>query len=336
MNIVRKIILLILLLVALNWFYENTEYKRFLEAEADQLLQVEKIKSCEIIYTSESSNFSNTEDPNEWDKRKISQMLAEYFPSMQLEAINQPASHAHTHLLLLSMLPENARVKTVVATINLRSFSASWVNSNLESALNKSSVMYVNRPPLFNRALISFHGYDSKSTAEREEDMLNVWRNEPLPFPPPRNTVFNWCAEEKWGDWRDPKRQLTDQFIKQYALVVDSDHPRTKDFDAIVSLCENRGWNLMFHILPENIQTADSLAGDNLSSLMRQNANWLEQRYARMGVIVINNLELLEPTYFTDKDFPTEHYNARGRWLIARELSVGLKKIHSDNYQPLQ
>lgn len=326
MKIALKLISFILLLIALNWVYKQTEFIAFVDDHADQYLQVDKIKNCDVIYISASSNFP-PENIQEADPRKISQFISDHFPNLQFEAINKPASHAGVYKDLLLLFPENSEAKTFIITMNMRSFGPSWINSDLETALNESSVFYNKRPVLFNRLLMSLNAYDNKSADERNAIVQAHWSNDILPFDAPKNTVNNWCAVEKWGDWRNPKRQLADQFIKQYGFVIDENNPRVKDFDAICELAEKRGYTLMFNILGENMETADSLVANDLTSLMTQNVDWLVDRYSAKGFKVVNNLNALKTSNFTDKDFPTEHYDEEGRKIIAKHIASALKPM---------
>lgn len=306
-----------------GWHYEQSAaYKQYLWAEADQLFQVEKVKNCDLVYTSASSNYSQAEYDS--DFRKISQMLEGELSKASVEAFNIPGSHAGTHKLLLARIAENSRTKNVVVTVNMRSFGADWRHSELETPQNKRNVMYAQRPALLNRFLVSVNAYDNKSPSEREEDKLHEWEITPLPFEAPRSNVKQWCAVEKWGDWRQPKRQLADQFIKQYAFVLDDQNPRVKDFEAIATLCKERNWKLVFHILPENIERAKALVDQDLADLMQSNASWFKKEFEKDGITVVNNISSLPDSCFTDRDFPTEHYNDLGRLAIAKEIAKAL------------
>ncbi len=323
MKIVLKIALLFGLLLAMAWHYQSSDvYKQYLWAEADQTFQVEKVKNCDVVYTSASSNFSQAAHDN--DMRKISQMMEAQLNEKSVEAFNIPGSHAGTHKLLLKLIPENSRIKTAVVTVNMRSFGLDWRYSELETPQNKRNVMYAKRPALLNRFLVSLNAYDNKSPIEREQEKLDLWETTPLPFEAPRSNVKQWFEVEKWGDWRQPKRQLADQFIKQYAFVLDDENPRIKDFEAITTLCKERDWKLVFHILPENIERTVELVDKDLADLMQQNAAWFTNKFEAEGITVVNNISLLPDSCFTDRDFPTEHYNDLGRMAIAKEIAKAI------------
>jgi hypothetical protein len=332
MKVFFKISLVLALFFAMNWLYEQTLLKSYLELEAEQYLQMKKIASCDVIYFSESSNFS-PDNSNDNDRSKLSQFIAQHYPNQQFEAVNKPAAHAGTYGHLLELIPKDSEVRTIIIAVNLRSFGASWIHSELESALNKSNVMYNQRPPLLNRFLVSLNAYDNASEADRKKQMLSEWGKPNLPYSEPHNTVNNWCAEEKWGDWKNPKRQLADQFIKQFALVIDEENPRVKDLDAIVDLAQKSSWNLVYSIIAEDVIAADSLVGTDLTSLMKSNAAWLESRYSSKGIKVINNLEVLSSAHFVDKDFPTEHYDETGRRIIAEQVAKAIRPYMIDQKQ---
>ncbi|MEQ9188159.1 MAG: hypothetical protein RLP15_10530 [Cryomorphaceae bacterium] len=323
MKLLIKITWLTALLFLINLLYPRFAFEAFLAEHADQYLQVQKIKNCDVIYLSASSNFASGL-PTEKDPRKLSQFVADHFPKLRFEAINQPASHAGIHADILEMFRADAEAKTFIVTMNLRSFGPDWIHSELETPLRQAAVFYNNRPPLLNRLLASFRAYDDRSTEERHVLRREAWDNQALPFDAPRNNVTDWCAVEKWGDWRDPKRQLADQFIKQYAFVLNEENPRVKDFDRIAKMAEEEAWTVVFNILAENVETADSLVGKDLTSLMRRNTEWLVARYESIGFVVVNNLESVSHEHFTDKDFPTEHYDDVGRKIIAKNVAVGL------------
>lgn len=320
MRILLKVIAFLLLLFLSNEVYKLHQFDEDVARYADQYHQIMKVQDTDVLYLSASSNFA-PEDTPEDDPRKISQFLSDYLPKQQVEAINKPASHAGSFRHYLQCLPTSAEVETLVVTLNLRSFGPDWVHSELETALNQAHLFYNQRPPLMNRLLLSLKAYDDKSLEERHALRAAAWDHDPLPFPSPKQTVSSWCAVEKWGDWRDPKRQLADQFIKQYGFVIDAEHPRVKDFDAIVQTAQERGWHLVLHILPENLERAEELVGEELPKLMRMNADWLLERYRATNVSVVDNLALLGDQHFRDRDFPTEHYDQAGRERIAEAIA---------------
>jgi hypothetical protein len=58
---------------------------------------------------------------------------------------------------------------------------------------------------------------------------------------------------------------------------------------------------------------------------MRDNRDKLIKRYEAMGATVIDNLELVPSEHFLDKKWTTEHYNDKGRILIAKNVAKHIK-----------
>jgi len=320
MKFLFKSILTLGILIGLNVIYQFYLFDVDVARYADQYHQVMKVKDADVLYLSASSNFGAS-DGSEAFPKKISELLGDALPeTVRVEAINKPASHLGVFCGYLALLPEDAEAETLVVTVNLRSFGPDWVHSELETALNQAAIFYNQRPPILNRLLLSLKAYDDSSIEERQAQRKAAWDHDPLPFDAPQNIVTSWCAVEKWGDWRNPKRQLADQFIKQYGFVLKENNERVKDLRRLITMASERQKTLILHILPENIQTAEYLVGDDLSGLMRKNALWLMNTFSGKHVQWVNNLELLDDTHFRDRDFPTEHYDAEGRRRIAERI----------------
>ena len=107
-----------------------------------------------------------------------------------------------------------------------------------------------------------------------------------------------------------------------------------KDFDAIVVLCRERGWNLVFNILAENVDKANELVGKDLLFLMYRNRDYLINRYDTMqGVTVVDNLNLVRDAEFIDQNWTTEHYYEYGRRQIADQVAQALRQFYPNDYR---
>jgi hypothetical protein len=340
-----KLSIVAALLVVFNYIYKHTLYEKDVQAHSDIINMVRKVVADknEIIYLGESSNFSYRED--DADKRAISDLIGDYFPDKPIGSITKGAFHAGVYYELLRNIPKESAVKTVVVTMNLRSFDASWIYSNLETPLQKSLVLLKNRPPLFNRLMLSFRGYDIKTDAEREKQFLDKWETDVLSFPNqvPYKNVRQWdraMAEQGItnpdGSRNQPQTELACHYIKTYAFQIDTlKNPRIEDFDKIVKLAKDRNWNLVLNLMAENMEKAEILVGSNLTYLMKQNRDLLVKRYAKNGVVVVDNLEDIPDEQFIDQNWTTEHYAEKGRKLIARNVAEYLKTIYPNDYLPL-
>jgi len=341
-----KILLLIGLLIGMNELYRLFFYENDIQKHSDDLYLVREVveNSSNVVYIGESSNITYRGD--DVDKRAISSYIADYFPGLAVGAITKPASHAGIYYELLNQIPQDSKVKTVIVTLNLRSFNADWINSKLETPLQKSIVLLKENPPLWNRFLLSFKGYDIKTERERKLKVHYEWQFNQLhfPYPFPYKNVKEWDkakategVKKEDGSYDELLTPLACHFIKNFAFQIDTlKNPRIKDFDKIVTLARKRGWNLVFNLMAENVDLAEKLVGSDLVFLMKQNRDLLTDYYRRKGVIVVDNLTAVEDSEFVDRDWPTEHYAEQGRKIVARNVAQSIKPLHTDYYQEVQ
>jgi len=341
-KILIKIPLLFILFVALNFIYSKWFYETDIQEHSKIINLVRDIpKNADIIYIGESSNITFRGD--DIDKRPISAFVGDYFPELNTFDITKPASHAGIYKVLLENIPEDNKVKTIVVTLNLRSFDATWIYSNLETSLQKSLVLIKPYPPLFNRFLLSFKAYDIKSERERETQFKKKWRNDKfhLQYEFQFNNVIewdNWMAnsgvKDSNGNIDHKQTELACHYIKTYGFQIDtSNNPRIKDFNEIIELAHKRGWNLVFNLLAENTEKAKELVGDDLIFMMSENVKILENYYRNRGVEVVNNLNTVESEQFIDQLWTTEHYAEKGRKTIAKNVAETLRIWHSEFYK---
>ena len=337
-----RIVMVLVMLVVLNWVYSKWFFEKDLRKHSDivELSWQVVDDSCRIIYLGESSN--NNYGEKEVNHRKISDFTSDYFPTIKMGDLTKEASHAQTYYYMLKHIPKSSSVETVVVTMNLRSFGPLWIYSKLETPLRKQLVLLEDRPPLVNRFLLAFKAYPIKTEEEWNEFVFEHWRNDTFNIPD-----FPWHSTADWDygmysyGWYDFHGQrdwdltaLACHYIKTYAFQIDDDNPRVKDFDAIVDLCRERSWNLVFNLMAENVDKANELVGKDLMLLFRLNRDYLLKRYGNMeGVTVVNNLSLVRDVNFIDQDWTTEHYYEEGRRIIADHLALTLRDFYPDDYQ---
>ena len=333
------------LLFVLNWIYVKWFYKTDVAEHSEILELVWQVEadSCRIVYLGESSNITyGFEEPG---RKKISEYLAEYFPNVKVGDITKEASHAQTFYYMLKNLHKKSTVETVVVTMNLRSFDARWIYSNLETPLRKQLVLMEDYPPLVNRFLLALKAYPIKSEAEWDSLTKMHWREDPLVFPYEFewNNVYQWDSATAWRGCNNYEKvydpnwtALACHYIKSYGFQIRDDNPRLKDFDDIVALCRKRGWHLIFNLIAENVDKANELVGKDLMYLMKQNHDYLMDRYGHLdGVTVVDNLNLVRDVNFIDQDWTTEHYYEEGRRIIAAHVAEALKAYYPDDYREI-
>lgn len=342
-KLLSRIGLVLVLLVVLNWVYSKWFFEKDLRKHSDivELSWDVTDDSCRIIYVGESSN--NHFGDEESNHRKISDFVSDYFPKVKMGDMTHSASHAQTYYYMLKHIPASSKVETVVVTMNMRSFGPLWIYSKLETALRKQLVLLEDYPPLVNRFLLGFKAYPIKTEEELDSLTRRHWREDPLvfPFDFEWDNVYQWDSATAWqgrhnyeGEY-DPKwTELVCHYIKSYGFQIRDDNPRLKDFDDIVALSRKRGWNLVFNLMAENVDKANGLVGKELMYLMKQNHDYLLDRYGHLdGVTVVDNLNLVRDVDFIDQDWTTEHYYEDGRRIIAGNVAKALKAFYPEEYR---
>ena len=341
-KIALKFVSLLFLLVVINYIYKYFFYEHDLQRYSDVINLVRAVPNdADVIYIGESSNNSFRDD--DLDKRPISALIADYFPELKVYDITKPASHSGIYKILLQNIPEDSKVKTIIVTLNLRSFNAVWIHSKLETSLQKSMVLLKPYPPIVNRFLLSFKAYDIKTEEERTKQVKDEWAKETLHFPyrfPFKNVIQwdKWMAEtgikgpDGKKDW--DKTQLACHYIKTYGFQIDTmTNPRIKDFDDIILLAKKRGWNLIFNLLAENTEKANKLVGKDIVFLMKENGEILKNYYQNRGITVVDNLTVVEDDQFINQNWTTEHYAEKGRKLIAKNVASALRNFYPEKYK---
>lgn len=338
MKVFIKILIRFLVLIALffvfNEIYKKTYWPKDVTKHADLLDSLQlMVPNSDVLYFGESSNFAVHH--MDIDDARISDFIAFYYPDLNFGTVNKGAIHADVYYNLLNNVPKDAPVKTIIITLNLRSFDAMWIYSDLESFIQKSIVMMKKYPPLVNRSLLAFKAYDSKSKNEREAQFKHQWKKDELNFPYdfPYKNVVEWDQAIYNSVPDKEQRDLAAHYVKAYAFQIDTlTNPRIKDYDKIVELAKKRNWNLVFNLMAENLEMADSLVGKDLVYLMKQNRDILVKRYKQMGVTVVDNLEKVGDAEFLDRDWTTEHYTDKGRKEVAKNVANEMRKFYPDQF----
>ncbi|MGB0403909.1 MAG: hypothetical protein ACPGEG_07415 [Salibacteraceae bacterium] len=329
-NIAIRLILFIAILIGANWIYTKYFLNDFLDVHGSLLLTQIKNSDADYLYYSASSEFSYDAE-NDTNKSRITKLIDQQTP-FSIKPVTSSAHHAGIFAPVIQQLNSES-VKGIVVVLNYRSFSPEWIESFNENSLQQSKVLYEDRPHLLNRLLVSLNAYKPLSDQERTANFKRMFIEWKLPYPAPKNTIDSWCMVEKYGDWRNPKRQLADHFIKNYAFVLNENTPRISDFDKISEIAKDKNLQLLFVIIPENMELANELLGSDLTDLMNTNRTYLNARYdhPEQNQHVLDIMDLLNDDNFTDREFPTEHYNYEGRLKVATTISKKLKELNNDN-----
>lgn len=310
-------------------------YKNDIETcNAELLYQTDSLKhTADVLYFGESSNFTAAERDS--SKQSISELLAEMHPELVIKSISKGAIHASTFKTLITRIDHQSKVKTVIVTMNLRSFGINWIESELETNLSRAEILYSTYPPIIKKFLLTFKAYDNTPLFKRKGIIKAHYKGDKFKLTNQDFTsVYEWDkfmydqgVPDANGNKDPEKTDIACHFIKNYAFVIDENNPRIKDFDAIVQLCKEKNLKLIFHLLPENHERAAELCGTDLDELIEKNVSFLKNRYQKESVF-ISNYDLLPDSVFIDRQWPTEHYNFMGRYSIARRISSMLTRPH--------
>jgi hypothetical protein len=324
------IVILLVSVTYTTFFYQND-----LKSHSDLVQILQSIDpEADVLYVAESSNTATHKDDVE--RKTISEFINDELPDQKVDDLTKPAAHAGIYKYLLRRIPENNKIKTVIITLNLRSFNAQWIHSSLETSLQKSLVFIRPYPPIVNRFLLSFKDYPIKSKKEQEDAFRAKWVADEFHFPydfPHKNVKIwdQWMANRgilnKDSSRNQPLTELACHYIKAYGFQIDTlTNPRIKDFNDIIDFAQEKGWKLYFNLLAENIDKADQLVGQDLTFLMTANRDLLVGYFSNKGVVVIDNLETVKDSAFIDQHWTTEHYNDNGRKAVAKKVADAIKK----------
>lgn len=345
MEILKKILIRIVALgvffILANYIYTKTFWKGDILEHADLLDSLAQFQNnTDVLYLSSSSNyFHPAEDKT---NSTISGYISDYFPTLRLNAIHKGYMHSGVFYSILKNIPEDSPIETIIIAVNIRSFGAYWVYSDVETSYRAQQLMMNTKyPPLARRFLLALDYYDNKSKEERIEQYKTVWATDTLKFSFPfdQKKVSEWdYAIAHSGKYKNEdgsvdvaKTGYACNLVKFFAYNIDTNHVRVKDFDKIVELAKKRNWKLMFHILPEDINRAYSMIGKEIPYLLNESANLIKNRYGKQTSL-FNNIGLLEEPFFYE-DYPTEHYTSDGKKILAKELALQLKSIYPDEYK---
>ena len=338
-----RIAVIILLIIGTQVVYDQFFFEKDLLKHSDVIKLVRDVDpKTDILYIGESSNSSSHSE--DFDERKISEFISDFYPNLVVDDITKPAAHARNYHILLNHIPKDNQIQTLIVTLNLRSFGIGWIQSDLETSLNKSMVLLEDGPSLYKRFRLAFKDYDNKTKQERSVIVKRRWKHDELNFPDhfEHNTIRKWDGylfktgiHDKNGQRSNAKTQMACHFVKNYAYEIDTlTNPRIEDFNHIIQLAKRNNWNIVFNLLAENTELGHQLVGDNWTYIMNKNRDLLVNYFTRKGVTVIDNMHAVPDHLFTDRDWTTEHYHEEGRQTIARNVANGLKQFHPKNYHP--
>ncbi|UPT67593.1 MAG: hypothetical protein M0D57_02660 [Sphingobacteriales bacterium JAD_PAG50586_3] len=225
-------VLLIVVMAIANPIYTRYFFKKDVgEAKGQILFDLDSLQHvCDVLYFGESSDFSYLE--SDTCHYSISEMI-DTLSSKKVGRLSTHAQHAGSYLQLIKYIKPDSRVKTIVVTLNMRSFNAGWIYSKLETPLMKTNVFYQTYPPILRRIQVALNGYDNTPDEFRQKkmkwhmahDKINVpdtfrYKNiTDWDFDVGNNNAYGYYNPD--SSWNGSKIELACHFIKTYAFSID-------------------------------------------------------------------------------------------------------------------
>lgn len=266
----------------------------------------------DVVYLGESSNTSF----NPWTDTfgySVSEFLQMYLPQNRVRGVSHDGYHVGLFSQMLGLMPAHwadSSRKTVVITVNMRSFGPSAMFNGNEASNQQEAIFYSHRMALLNRVFVSLHHYDSRDAREMERAKTQWFRTKDLRLNGgagnhygnthgdgrmvSKGEEFFYHNTVKW--WlRDLQRQfapvsgdadlarvmpMAEAYLKEFAFLLDEENPRVQALDAIVEKCQREQVNVVFVLLMPNYDHANRLFGEELTQLMDYNMDFLRKRFA--------------------------------------------------------
>jgi hypothetical protein len=263
----------------------------------------------DVVYLGESSNTSF----NPWTDTfgySVSEFLQMYLPQNRVRGVSHDGYHVGLFSQMLGLMPEHwadSGRKTVVITVNMRSFGPSAMFNGNEASNQQEAIFYSHRTALLNRVYVSLHHYDNRDSREMERAKTQWFRTRDLRLD---NSTYGRhygithgdlvskgeeCYRHNTVKWwlRDLQRQfapvsgdanlarvmpMAEAYLKEFAFLLDEENPRVQALDAIVAKCKQEQVNVLFVLLIPNYDHANRLFGAELTQLMDYNMDFLRKR----------------------------------------------------------
>jgi hypothetical protein len=265
----------------------------------------------DVVYLGESSNTSF----NPWTDTfgySVSEFLQMYLPQNRVRGVSHDGYHVGLFSQMLGLMPAHwadTGRKTVVITVNMRSFGPSAMFNGNEASNQQEAIFYTRRLALLNRVYVSLHHYDNRDSREMERAKTQWFRTKDLLLQGGAGQHYGsthggpglQAAGEEWFyhntvKWwlRDLQRQfapvsgeadlarvmpMAEAYLKEFAFLLDEENPRVKALDAIVEKCKKEAVNVVFVLLMPNFDHANRLFGKELTLLMDENMDFLRKRF---------------------------------------------------------
>ena len=322
------------LFLAFNFIYEGSLWNTDKNRIAPYFNEFQDaLTSAEVLYLGDCSD--QFFRPYDASFQSIAGYLNEALPNDSVRSVSRDGFHALAYEKLLQRWRkrDSTTVKTLVVTLNMRSFAPHIRLHKNENTLQRNLTLVERHPPLFNRVEIGFRAHPYMEAYEMEEALEEAWQQ---PYPqdefvhrdfPPGYTPEQFRASLLANATSADDSLMISSYVEHYGLPLNiNEHPLLLAFDNIAAIGAERYVNVVYVLLPENSMEARQYAGDRLADYMEWKREYLVQRYESMGVHVVDVFDLLQPVDFVEK-IPNSHYTAEGRQRIASAIAERIPEL---------
>jgi len=266
-----------------------------------------------LLFLGDSSVFRT--GAGDVDHRSTAQMLAAR-RDVRLGVLQGGAQSADLWSLEVDeLLRRDAGFGTVVAVVNLRSFSPSW---DLEARYQFTAErrFLVTPPPLraFLKPLGVLKAFD-RAPAREESFALAP--------------VYDGLVQVGLGrDFSDPagtpeekERKLLLLF---YMATLRADHRKVRSLVALADRLREARVRAIFYVSPIDVEKGTEAFGTRFRQRVEENVRTLERELVPRGVELLDLSALLPDSHFSYTKSPNEHLKAKGRLAVAEALAARL------------
>lgn len=320
-----RLLLLAALILCAELLHQKFVYPTILKKESwIQELTARKLSnSPKAIYFSASPNAAYPHDDT--STYSISQFASQAM-SFPLSSLDTGAFHAGIFYKILTKLTPQQRPEILVVDLNIRSFGANWIHSNLENSLQRNFVYWNMNLSIVNHLFAATKWYDYVSPAEHIRAIEYEEKFRKLPLKKEHSSIKNWLMDYRQST---SYSELGESFIRFFAFKIDKENEMLQNYDKLTHWAKINHIPLVYVVLPENMQTMNELIGAELTQLIHQNATYLTSRYTQENCYVLDLHDKLQKEQFFES-FPTEHYRSAGRKMIGSKIA---EKINSIKHQ---
>jgi hypothetical protein len=250
---------------------------------------------------------------NDVDRRSIGRMFEEQAPGTHVLA-----SAAYTaelwHLEVQELLRRGVRFRTLLAPVNLRSFSTSWDRHPTYQFAKEKAFLSLPEPLRgFYWPLLSLQAIKAVPISQRDYDSSPVFDG--------RLVVGTVRDFEDARPLLGPAKRLKRDFVYHYMEQLGPEQRNLRAFVTLATSLRERGIRAVFYVTPVDVETADRALGPRFRQQIGANVATVRRALAPTGAELIDLSFDVPASAFDYSEAPNEHLKPEGRIQVAGRLT---------------